>query len=199
MRGYIFAGVALLSGCTYNAVAVGSGVAAAEIRADRVRDMSAGLVMNVSDAQTNIRARKRNYSCSAHNYPIDIGPAIRQTAGRVFESSFTSYYSQQANQSSERDILFTFTLDEFDPVVSYSAGFWTGTALADVTIVMRVVANRSNGSEILRTSISGDGRGEADGGCDKLAEALGEAGQAAVTELFENFVYKVINSDQLDM
>jgi hypothetical protein len=67
-----------------------------------------------------------------------------------------------------------------------------------VSITLKVTVLDYDRRQILRTNVSGDGNGSSKGGCGEGATALGEAGSEAVSEVLENFVYKVINSDQLD-
>ncbi len=191
----------LFSGCTYQAAAVSSASPTGEIRTDRVRDVHVGVVNNISDNALTMNARKVGYACSAHTYPIDVGPALRETIGKVIDASFSSYETLgSATDARDAGVRYTmvFDLDEFDSSVSYSAGFWSGSATATTSITLRVRVLDSNGEEVLRTNINGDGNGTSSGGCGESATALGEAASEAVSEVLENFVYKVINSDQMD-
>ena len=202
---YILAGLAcvgaLLSGCTYQAIAVHTSVPASEIRVDRVRDAHAVVVTNLDSDLLIKNAKKPGLSCTAHNYPVEIGPALESSLGIVMDSAFGSYEKSASLPSttpSMRRYTFRFDVEEFEPVFSYSPGFWSGTAQGRVTISGRVQVFDGNQKEILRTMISGSAHSDAEGGCDKGAEALGTASTKAIADFLENFVLKVINSDELD-
>jgi len=198
---FAFVVVAIVTeGCTYAAVAPGTSAPSGEIRVDRYRDVAIASYVEADSLAMNKEAKKNSWTCSAHKYPIDIDAGLRQTIRNVLEDSFASVDSIDTAVPSEGNYgyILVFRLDEFDPVVSYSSGFWSGTFNADVSIVMKVRVLSGDGSEILRTTVSGDGDGSVEGGCSKGGEALSQAAGEALEELLENFVYKVINSDLLD-
>lgn len=197
----ISASACIISACTYQAVAVSSLAPTSEIRADRFRDTHVGVVTNMDSTDFLIEAKKPGFTCTAHTYPVDVGPALRESIGKVMDASFSSYEnigSVTARQDGKHGYVMIFDLEEFDATFSYSTGFWSGTAHGRASITLKVTILDSYGDEILRTNVSGDGNGDAEGGCGKGAEALGQAASEAVAEVLENFVYKVINSDQLD-
>jgi hypothetical protein len=187
----------LTSGCTYQAVATASMSPASEVRVDRIRDTHALVVTNFSDTELTKEARKPGVTCTANKYPLELGPALRQSIGIVMESSFASY--EMSNDADDRATYqFLFDVREFDPMFTYSSGFWSGTAQGTVNLSARVTVLDRQGSEILRTTISGTGNSTAEGACDKGSEALSMAGTNAISDMLENFVLRVINSDELD-
>ncbi len=202
----IFLGITILvvisSGCTYQAVAIQTSVPASEIRVDRVRDAHAVVITNFDSQIVAEDAKKPGWTCTAHNYPVDIGSALKSSLGIVMDSAFASYEQQgsmPAVDSSTPQYLFRFDIREFEPVFSYASGFWSGTAQGNVTISGRIQVFDGNQNEILRTMVAGSAHSNAEGGCDKGAEALAAASTKAIADLLENFVLKVINSDQLDV
>lgn len=190
-----------MAGCTYQAVAIKTAVPAGEIRVDRIRDVHATVVTNFANENLNKNARKPGLACTAHNYPVDIEAALRRSIGIIMDSSFASYESVNSiagASNKNQSYTFIFDIQEYEPVFSYSSGFFSGTALGRVTLTSRVTVLDKDGKEILRTTVSGSGHAEADGGCNKGSEALSMAATKSISDMLEKFVYKVINSDQLN-
>lgn len=201
VRVFIFAGLLVsIAGCTYQAAAVRTAAPAAEIRVDRVRDHAVALYIDEESQELTSDARVIGITCSAHTFPLEMGPAVRQSIRSVLEGGFQGI--QTITQTSAipegAPLFFRFTLEEFDPTVSFAANFWNSTATANVDIVMGVVASGIDGEELLRLTIAGDGTANSNGGCGEGATVLAEAGEEAIEELLENFVFRVINSDELD-
>ena len=199
-RLFVLAAISLTSACSYQAAAVQTVAPTGEIRADKVRDAHAGYVFSVDDAELSAEARKTSYTCSAHTYPVDIGPALKGSLEAVMGASFTSHEELadiNAKVIGHHDYVFVFDLEEPDFSMGMATGFWEGSANARTSITMKTVTYGTDGNEILRTNINGDGGGDSKGGCDAGAEALSQSATDAISELLENFIYKVINSDQI--
>lgn len=191
--------VILLGGCSYNAQVVSTSAPASEIRLDRVRDARAALILDSEIETLRREVKPSSYVCTFHDYPLDIGQSIKQSIRSVIDSSFREMeFVGVGGTASGHDFTFKFDLTDFVPTISFASGFWQGTANANVELVMRVTVMDSEGQEILRTTIAGEGNAQQKGGCGDGAQALADAGQESVKRLLENFVYKVINSDQLD-
>ena len=193
--------MSLLTGCTFHAVPVGTVAPASEIRVDKHRDVTVGLYIDEQIARLGSSARVVGYVCSAHNYTLNLGPGLVHSIHDVVEAGFRGVEPVERHTVpvDQMPIVLQFTLEEYDPTIRFATGFWTTTATGNVDIALRVIALGTGGRELLRAIIAGDGSEDAEGAeCFVGSAALSEAGEEAIEELLENFVYRVINSDLLD-
>lgn len=194
----MMAAVLLLSACTYQANVAPTAAPAGEVMMDR--RLSYPVSYYVSPELSSLtRDASEGFACSAHEFPVNAGPAIASSIRSVNETAFASIVPggtlTEAAPGANRHI--AYQLDSFNPRLHFEQGWWSGTAVANTELVIRVTAYDAQGNEILRTVVSGTGYGEADGGCDAGAEALQESTNQAIKRTMENYVSRVINAQQL--
>jgi hypothetical protein len=188
----------LLGGCTYNAQVSPSSSAAGEILPSRKIAYPTSYFVDTELASLN-RDASEGYSCSAHKFPVSVGPAISSSIRSVNDSAFEQVAeggtASQAGDGVERHLVFQ--LDSFEPRLRFEPGFFQGTAVANVELVLKVTVYDKTGNALVRTRITGSGYGEMDGGCGAGAEALGIAANQAVKRTMESYVDRVINAQQI--
>lgn len=89
--------------------------------------------------------------------------------------------------------------NELTARLDFAPGVWQARAQANVDLLMRVRVYDAMGEELLRAVVEGNGFGEAPGDCAAGAQALGAAATKAIERALEEYVYKVINSDQIGL
>ena len=191
-----------LVGCTYQSVATSTASPATALDIDRVRNAHAGFYISLSDELRLVESRRIGNTCGTHKYPVSIEPALTESINGVFQASFTShqqYDSPAVTTLPENGYSFEIEVQDFTAQLGYSVGTWTGSAHAEASLALNIVAIGPGGDELTRTTVSGDGSGIYSGGCSNGARALAEAASEAVEEAVQVFVYKVINSPRLDL
>ena len=187
-----------LSGCTYSADVAPSTSAAGEVLPDRKIAYSASYFIDPELASLN-RDASVGHMCSAHSFPVSAGPAISSSIGTVNDAAFEEIRQggsvSRGSDGVDRHIVYQ--LDSFVPRLHFESGFWQGTAVANVELVLKVTVYDAAGNAVVRTRASGTGYGEIDGGCDAGAEALGIATNQAIKRAMENYVDRVINAGQV--
>lgn len=190
--------LALLAGCTYSTQTATLASAASEVRTSERISGAAILDFDPQFDALTKDAEKNSFECSAHRYPSTIGPAVKNSIRKAFEAVFDSV-DVTGNASSNPDaVLIRIRHEEYQPMVSFSMGWWSAKASARSEIVIRVSAERK-GKEIMHPiTISGEGSSMGvSGGCGKGAQALNQANEAALKRLMENLAYRVINNGDL--
>jgi hypothetical protein len=91
-----------------------------------------------------------------------------------------------------------FRLESFESVLGYMSGTWTGSAHAESSMNLSFKVRGPDGSELLSTSVAGDGSAIRSGGCDQGSVVLSESASKAIEEAVQTFVYKVIDSRLLE-
>lgn len=182
----------LAIGCAHRAE-VGSTSAAHEVRRDRVQNTKAYVAIS-GDLANYEKVVKPGYLCGAHNYPVAVGSSIKTSIVRTVGAAHSSVVAVTTAADAGKDgVLYTFSLDDFNPRLRFQQGFFTTTADASVELSLRTTATSSEGKELATTTVRGFGQESVDGACPSGAEALSRATEKAVRVTLENFVARVIN------
>lgn len=188
----------LIGGCTYTAEVAPTMAPAAEIMPDRQLSYPASIYIE-PELESLSRDIRPSFVCSAHNYPLNAGNAITSTFRNLNEEIFSDVIpggsSSQGANGAVRHIVYQY--EGFNPRLNFATGFWTGTAQANVEVIIKVIVYDENGMQLMRTIVDGQGFAERDGECGVGAETLAEATQVAIRRAAENYVHKVVNSDRL--
>lgn len=189
---------ATLGACTYQANIAPQGAAAGEVMPGRRLAYPVSVYVEPELADLT-READTGYMCSAHAYPVKVGPAIVSTLRNVDEAAFARIVPGGTRSAmapgAQRHLVFG--LEEFRASLDFSPGFWTGKANAQAELTMKVTALGEGNREILRTVVTGEGSSRKEGDCPTGAQALTEAVNKAVKRAAEEYVFKVINAQQL--
>ena len=185
------------SGCSYNAHVVSTSSAASEIRLDKHVDENVAYSLSSELDNLHKEVKPSSYVCSAHKYPLEAGAAIRESIRSVLDQAFLEVYrtTSPGESSPGTKYQLNFDLEEFQPRLTFSPGFWSATIDSNVELVLKVRVMDSNGDEIIRTMVSGHGSENGSGQCGDGSKYLADATQEAIERTLENFIYKTINSD----
>jgi len=192
------ASLALLAGCTYSTQTATLASAAAEVRTSEHISGTAILDFDPQFDSLTKDAEKNSFECSAHRFPSTIGPAVKNSVRKAFEAVFDRVDVSNNPSSNPGAVVIRVRHEAYEPMVSFSMGWWAAKASARSEIVIRVSAER-NGQVIMHPiTISGEGSSMGvSGGCGKGAQALNQANEAALKRLMENLAYRVINNGDL--
>lgn len=187
-----------LGACTYSTQTATLAAAAAEVRTDQRINGTAVLNFDPQYDTLTKDAEKNSFECSAHRYPATVGPAIKQSVAKAFGAVFDNVDLSGNRNSNPNAVVINIRHEAYNPVVSFSSGFWSGKANAQSEIVMRVDAERNGKAIMYPVTVSGQGSSMGvSGGCGTGAKALNEANNAALKRLMENLAYRVINNGDL--
>jgi len=188
----------LLAGCTYTAQVSPTAAPAAEVIPERKSNLNISYYI-APELESLTRDASEGHMCSAHKFPVNAGSAIASSLRSVNEAGFASATAggTASLPAPGVDRHLVFQLEEFSPRLHFETGWWSGTAIANTELVLRVVAYDPAGKEVLRVTIAGSGYGELDGGCDAGAKALETATNQAIKRTMENYVSRVINAQQI--
>jgi len=201
MRVGIIAAVALalaLGGCTYQANVAPTTTAAADIAPGRTVDRPVSYYVS-SELASLSRNASEGYVCSANAFPVNAGPAIASSIQTTNDAAFKKIIPgggmTDAAPGAERHIVFA--LEQFTSRIHFEQGWWSGTAIANTELTMRVTVYDEHAQELNRAVISGTGYGEIDGACDAGARALETATNQAIKTAMQNYVSRIINGGEI--
>jgi hypothetical protein len=124
---------------------------------------------------------------------VNAGPAIVSSIRTVMRRSRTSFTAATGGPGAERHVVFQ--LENFNPRVHFEAGWWSGTAIANAELAMRITVYDANSQETNRAVVAGSGYGELDGDCD--ARQLEVAVNQAIKTTIKNYVSRMINGEAI--
>jgi hypothetical protein len=196
-----FATVGALCGCTYQSVAVSTAVPAEDVTAERVQNIQVDYFVDVADEFEAIESKRIGRICTAHKYPLNVVPAVNESIDGVLKSAFAESRRHDAPVTPAAEgsqYAMEFRLESFESILGYMSGTWTGSAHAESSINLSFTVRGPDGSELLSTSVAGDGSAIRSGGCDQGSVVLSESASKAIEEAVQTFVYKVIDSRLLE-
>lgn len=188
----------ILSACTYNANVAPAPAAASEVLPTRRLPYTVSYFVDPSVATLEKNAQT-GFTCSAHAFPVNVGPAISSTIRSVNAVAFANAREEGSRNEGADGVKRHIVLDliEFNPKLDFSQGFWTSRAHGRVEIVLRAIALDETNKTILTATISGEGSADQTGGCSNGADALAEAANKAVRRLGQDYANKFVNAQQL--
>lgn len=187
------------SGCAYNAKVESTSAPVSEIRQDKKINDNVSYFIDDDVSTLNKKIKASTYMCSAHNFPLDAGDALKSSIVKVLDGTFTGTVHSSSKVFSKGDgkFKFIFSLESFDPKLRFSQGFWQATISSTTEVSLKVIIVDADGKEITRTTIFGEGSADSEGQCGDGAQVLADSTNKAIKRMLENFVHKIINSDYL--
>jgi len=139
-----------------------------------------------------------SYACSAHTYPMSVGDPLAQSIRNATRSAFEDAMEMSSGGKLAEGIAGTiiYRLEDFNPKLSCSEGFWTINCASTTEIGMSVMVRDNSGKVILNTaaSASRSADGEAGSTCDKAGNLVAESFTKATKEVLERLLERVSNS-----
>lgn len=193
---------ASLGACAYNApVNVSPNLNVYSSYGDKI---PGSYLLYVEEEGLSATVKPTGFECSAHKYPIDITGVFKTSALRTMQQLVDDV------QLVERPVpttnlatmgksgMIIIRAEDMTARMQFIPGFWSSTADASSEISASLTVDTPNG-RVLGTSASGDAResGEAGSACGGGANALGQATEKALTELFGQIGERFTNSPRL--
>lgn len=203
MRMLITAGAAIVvAGCSYN---VSTPVSPAfNVYSSYSEKIPGNWVVIVSADGLSHQVKVDGFTCSAHDFPMDLGPSfqasVRQTLQQVFENveASSSMISKEAMR--ERNVAGQILVrpDTFNTRLNFNPGFWSATAMASIDLSAGVTIDGQDG-RLLGTSVGASRTAQADGGgaCEGGSKALADAASVTMRDLMERLAERVSNTPKV--
>lgn len=137
--------------------------------------------------------RPSGYVCSAHNYPLDGGDALRSSIQNTLSQVFETIAPSEGQGN-----VIAVSVNRFDATIRFAPGFWTVQAYSTAEIGLDVKAMR-NGKAVLSTSVFAERSKDGDGGsfCGDGSQVITEAIAAATREVMERMAERLSNNPAL--
>lgn len=137
--------------------------------------------------------RPSGYICSAHNYPLDAGEALRSSIQSTLSQVFENITSNEGQGN-----VITVSVNRFDATVRFAPGFWSHQAYSTAEIGLDIKAIR-NGKAVLSTSVFAERSRDGDGGayCGDGSQVIAEAIAASTREVMERMAERLSNNPAL--
>src|SRR5262249_8444625 len=144
-----------LSGCTYQANVAPTAAAAADIAPGRTVEKPVSYYV-APELASLTRNASEGYICSANAFPVNAGPAIttsiQNTNNAAFKKIVPGGGITDAAPGAESHIVFQ--LESFNPRIHFEAGWFSGTAIANAELALRVTIYDANAQEKNRAIIA---------------------------------------------
>lgn len=194
--GAVLLAASAMSGCAYN-VQVTPQNGSSEVMSTKVSTGRAYVVIS-DNLATLGKDVKPGFVCRAHSYPLYIGNAVSSSILQTLAGAYGDVKPSGANMPSNADgVVFRFDVADFDPVLRFQQGFFTGTADATVDLAIRARVTDASCKELAVATLRGQGHDSEEGSCPVGADALSRASGKALRSAMENMVDKLVNTDIL--
>lgn len=196
--------IASISGCAYNVPTIS--VAPTNIYTTYENKIPGNFALIVDDSVTNVsrQVRSSSHVCSAHTFPIVLGDSAASSINRLMESLFDNITTRSTMPTSDEmkrgnlKAAVVVKLDSFEPRVTCSMGFWSGSCTASADVSFGLVASGPSGR--LAAFSSGGSKsadGDAGGACEGAARVLGDAISKSMKDALERMGERIANSQTL--
>jgi hypothetical protein len=194
MRNFCYIAIALcaLSGCTYRATVAPSLGAASEVMANRIVSAPVSVTYHLETSELDRQVPTDGPICSAHTFTLAASEALRLTLDAVNRAAFTKLVASDGAY----DVLIQ--TESVEPQLAFHQGFWEGGVRAHLDLTLRVSVRRRDGTDVLRTTLNGEGSGDTSGGCDSGPAALSQAAGNAIKRIAEQYADRIVNSGQMN-
>jgi len=197
-RFFLLAAVAVIaSGCSH--VATVDSVRATNIYSNYEGKID-GAVAYTVDSTSLTMLRKgdsiQGFLCSAHKFPVDAVAAFERSIPSMLDQIFKDVRNSESVGNGEIKLLFR--IENYNPKVKFTPGFWSSNASATVELGVSVVAY-VDGKRVLGTSADSQRTKDGDGGqaCEGGAEVLGDATRAVIKDVLEKLGERISNNQAL--
>lgn len=192
------------SGCAYKVNP--TSMAALQIYSSYDEKIPGTWILLIDDSAKNVTREisTSSYVCSAHKYPINIGNrlaySIKQTMDSVFQNIIerSSMPTAQELKQTNAQGTILIKLDTFEPRVSCSMGFWSGSCTATTDVKFAVIVRGYNG-KLFATSAGETATADGDSGssCQGVAYVLSQSISKSTREALERVGERLANSSKL--
>jgi hypothetical protein len=187
-----------VSACTHDIEVNSSSAASSEVMANRIIQRPAFYVFSDDLKDLNKDVHYPGMRCSAHDFPLQLGNAVTETLRKATEAGFAHVESAGAGTPPPQDgYLVRFSFEDLTTNIGMTPGFFEGTAHATVELTVRVAVADSNGTDVAKAVLDGEGSADAGGDCPAAGDALQQASEKAVKRLGLEYVDKIINTNVL--
>lgn len=191
--------VAFASGCAYNVQP--SSVSAINVYSPRSDKVPGTYALVIDESLANVRreVRPSSYVCAAHTYPLAIGEALAQSIRGAVRQTVAEVEESRGGTTAGagRSGTIVFRLDDFQPRLTCSMGFFSGTCTGTAELSISMTVRNPAGAVVLNTAASSSRSADADAGaaCGSGGESLSQAFSRATRDVLERLMERLAHSN----
>jgi len=191
-----------LSACAYNApVSVSPNL---NVYSSYAEKLPGSYTLYVSSDGHSRTVKPTGLNCRSHNYPLTLEDVFKQSTIRTIQQLVQnvevvdSPLSGEALDRAGKTGQIMVRADTMTARIQFIPGFWSSTADANVSLSANLAVDGAEG-RLLGTTAEGFGNAQGDAGqaCGGGANALGEATEKAMRQLFGQLGERLSNSPRL--
>ena len=163
------------------------------------------IIINLDPALVVKDVKPATFVCGAHTYPIDINATLRTSIYAATEKIFeqinerTDIPSAEMMLKEQKAGYIIVRLKEFEPVLTFMPGFFSGTANASCESALEVEIRDKKNVKVYETAVSGNRSASGDAGpmCGDGAKVMAEAVKKSFRETLERYAERISNTEKL--
>ena len=163
------------------------------------------IIINLDPGLAIKDVKPSTFICGAHPFPVDISTILRTSIYAATEKIFEQINERTDIPSSEMMLKEQKTgyiivrLKEFEPVITFMPGFFSGTANASCESALEVEIRDRKNVKVYETAVSGNRSASGDAGsmCGDGAKVMAEAVKKSFRETLERYAERLSNTEKL--
>ena len=163
------------------------------------------IIINLDSGFAIKDVKPSTFICGAHTFPVDISTILRTSIYTATEKIFEQINERTDIPSSEMMLKEQKTgyiivrLKEFEPVITFMPGFFSGTANASCESALEVEIRDHKNVKVYETAVSGNRSASGDAGsmCGDGAKVMAEAVKKSFRETLERYAERLSNTEKL--
>ena len=163
------------------------------------------IIINLDPGLAIKDVKPSTFICGAHTFPVDISTILRTSIYAATEKIFEQINERTDIPSSEMMLKEQKTgyiivrLKEFEPVITFMPGFFSGTANASCESALEVEIRDRKNVKVYETAVSGNRSASGDAGsmCGDGAKVMAEAVKKSFRETLERYAERLSNTEKL--
>ncbi|MBR5881942.1 MAG: hypothetical protein IKY97_00455 [Mailhella sp.] len=163
------------------------------------------IIINIDPQLAAKDVKPSSYICSAHTFPIDTSIPLKTSIYAVTEKIFeqinerTDIPSPEIMLKEQKAGYIIVRLKEFEPVLTFVPGFFSGTANSSCETALEVEIRDRKNVKVFETAVSGNRSASGDAGsmCGDGSKIMAEAVKKSFRETLERYAERLSNTEKL--
>lgn len=163
------------------------------------------IIINIDPALAAKDVKPATFICGAHTFPIDVTSTLKTSIYAATEKIFeqinerTDIPSAEIMLKEQKAGYLIVRLKEFEPVLTFVPGFFSGTANASCETALEVEIRDKKNVKVFETAVSGNRSASGDAGtmCGDGAKVMAEATKKSFRETLERYIERLSNTAKL--
>ena len=163
------------------------------------------VIINIDPSLAAKNVKPSTFICSAHTFPIDVSTILKTSIYAATEKIFeqinerTDIPSAEMMFKDQKAGYIIVRLKEFEPVLTFVPGFFSGTANSSCETALEVEIRDNKNVKVFETAVSGNRSASGDAGnmCGDGAKIMAEAAKKSFRETLERYAERLSNTEKL--